>query len=71
MRTASILAPAALASLGLLLSCESTSHSVAPRLLADRFATAEWSDPVNLGPLINSSAVEANAGVSSESRVAD
>jgi len=53
MRTASILAPAALASLGLLLSCESTSHSVAPRLLADRFATAEWSDPVNLGPLIN------------------
>ncbi|PYP92118.1 MAG: hypothetical protein DMD34_14765 [Gemmatimonadetes bacterium] len=71
MRTASILAPAALASLGLLLSCESTSHSVAPRLLADRFATAEWSDPVNLGPLINSSAVEANAGLSSDSRVAD
>jgi Tol biopolymer transport system component len=31
---------------------------------ADRFAGSEWSEPVNLGPVINSSAVDANASLS-------
>jgi WD40-like Beta Propeller Repeat len=64
MKATSIAAPTSLLSLALLGACESNSRPVAPRLLADRFATAEWSDPVNLGPLINSSALDANASLS-------
>lgn len=33
-------------------------------LQADRFDNVEWSEPVNLGPLINTSALDANAGLS-------
>src|SRR6266487_1075628 len=50
----------------LLLGCRPESDSIVSGLLADRFASSEWSDPVNLGPLINSSALDANAGLSSD-----
>ena len=66
MRTTTIAGPLSFAALALLLACESESHPVAPKLglEADRFADAEWSEPVNLGPVVNSSAVDANAGLS-------
>lgn len=35
-------------------------------LQADRFDNAEWSEPVNLGPLINTSALDANASLSAD-----
>ena len=49
------------------LACSDTT--VAPRarlgpILADRFDNAEWSEPVNLGPVVNSSALDMNAGLS-------
>ena len=52
----------ALAPLALLLACR--PETVVVGLQADRFAHSEWSDPVNLGPLVNSSAFDANAGLS-------
>ena len=64
MKATFLAAPPSLLSLALLVACESNARPVAPPLLADRFATAEWSDPVNLGPLINSSALDANASLS-------
>lgn len=33
-------------------------------ILADRFDNSEWSEPENLGPVINSASVDANAGLS-------
>lgn len=35
-------------------------------LQAGRFAGSDWSEPVNLGPVINSSAVDANAALSTD-----
>jgi hypothetical protein len=55
---------ASLAPLALLVACGGESDRVMFALQADRFAGAEWSEPVNLGPLINSSAVDANASLS-------
>src|SRR6266446_2931669 len=57
---------ASLAPLTLLIGCIAKSDQVTFALQGDRFANSEWSDPVNLGPVINSSAVEANAGLSSD-----
>src|SRR5438046_9039386 len=57
---------ASLAPLTLLIGCNAKSDQVTFALQADRFASSEWSDPVNLGPLINSSALDANAGLSSD-----
>src|SRR6266516_1703397 len=57
---------ASLAPLTLLIGCNAKPDQVTFALQADRFASSEWSDPVNLGPLINSSALDANAGLSSD-----
>src|SRR5437773_1911933 len=57
---------ASLAPLTLLIGCNAKPDQVTFALQADRFASSEWSDPVNLGPVINSSAVDANAGLSSD-----
>jgi len=57
---------ASLAPLTLLIGCNAKSDQVTFALQADRFASSEWSEPVNLGPVINSSAVDANAGLSSD-----
>src|SRR6266496_5067693 len=61
MRTLPIATTVSLASLGLLLACESPSHPAAPRLQAMSFANSEWSEPVDLGPVVNSSSNEQNA----------
>jgi len=53
-----------LAPLALCVSCASEADQAVFPLQADRFASSEWSDPVNLGPLINSSALDGNAGLS-------
>jgi hypothetical protein len=50
----------------LLIGCRPESQPTVLGLQADRFDGSEWSDPVNLGPVINSSAVDANAGLSSD-----
>src|SRR2546422_4255531 len=50
----------------LVVACRPNSDQVVSQLQADRFASSEWSDPVNLGPVINSSAIDANAGLSSD-----
>ncbi len=55
---------AAFTVVGLLVACGPNSDQVAFQLQADRFAGSEWSEPVNLGPVINSSFVDANAGLS-------
>jgi len=52
--------------LTLLIACRPESQPMGLGLQADRFVGSEWSYPVNLGPVINSSAVEANAGLSSD-----
>ncbi len=54
-----------LALLGLI-ACGTEPQRVTATLQADRFAGSEWSEPVNLGPVINSGAVDANAGLSSD-----
>lgn len=55
-----------LAPLGLLGGCDTGPDRVVYGIQADRFASSEWSEPVNLGPVINSSAIDANAGLSSD-----
>jgi Tol biopolymer transport system component len=55
---------AALAVSMLVVGCRGESDQVVFTLQADRFAQAEWSEPVNLGPVINSSFVDANAALS-------
>src|SRR6267378_5383656 len=57
---------AAFTVVGLLVACGLNSDQVVYQLQADRFANSEWSEPVNLGPVINSSALDANAGLSSD-----
>src|SRR6266581_824830 len=52
--------------LALMLGCRPQSEPMALGLLADRFDGSEWSTPVNLGPVVNSSSVDANAGLSSD-----
>jgi WD40-like Beta Propeller Repeat len=55
---------AALIIVGLLVACKPESDQVTFQLQSDRFAGAEWSTPVNLGPVVNSDAAEANAFLS-------
>jgi len=64
MKTVHIVA--SLASLTVLVACRSEPDKLVFTIQADRFDGAEWSDPVNLGPLINSSALDANASLSSD-----
>jgi len=45
-------------------ACGADPQHVPFGLQADRFAGSEWSEPVNLGPVVNSSALDANAGLS-------
>jgi len=47
-----------------LAACGPETDGVVAGIQAERFASSEWSEPVNLGPLINSSALDANAGLS-------
>ncbi len=60
--TSRILASPAL--LALLFACGTEPERSVSAIQADRFASAEWSEPVNLGPLVNSSALDGNAGLS-------
>jgi hypothetical protein len=64
MRTVHIATLASAVSLTLLVACESTSHPIAPKLQAMSFANSEWSEPVNLGPVVNSTAGEMNPALS-------
>src|SRR3989441_8665882 len=50
--------------IGLLVACRPNSDQVISPLQADRFAGSEWSEPVNLGPVVNSGFVDANASLS-------
>ena len=45
---------ASLASLVLLVACESASHPAAPKPQAMSFANSEWSEPVHLDAPVNS-----------------
>src|SRR6266550_2008756 len=54
---------ASLAPLALVAACGTTPERAVSALQADRFDGAKWSEPVNLGPVINSSALDANAGL--------
>jgi WD40-like Beta Propeller Repeat len=47
-----------------LAACEARPEQVVGTIQADRFAGSEWSEPVNLGPVINSSAGDVNASLS-------
>jgi hypothetical protein len=64
MRGASLTSLAWLVSLALLIACESSSDPAALKLQAMSFANSEWSEPVNLGPPINTAFVENNAELS-------
>lgn len=55
---------ASLVPLTMLLACGTEPDRITATLQAARFATAAWSDPVNLGPVINSSSADANASLS-------
>lgn len=55
-----------LAPLALLAACGTAPERAVSALQADRFDGSEWSEPVNLGPVINSSALDANASLSSD-----
>ncbi|HEY3221564.1 MAG TPA: hypothetical protein VGJ80_12600 [Gemmatimonadales bacterium] len=48
----------------LLAACRPEADPMGFAFAVDRFDGSEWSEPVNLGPLINSSALDANAGLS-------
>jgi WD40 repeat protein len=54
----------ALSSLAVLIACQPESGPMIPVLQADRFDGSEWSEPVNLGPVVNSTALDANASLS-------
>jgi len=54
----------ALATLALIGACTKESDQVTFQLQADRFAGSGWSTPVNLGPVVNSTALDANAFLS-------
>src|SRR5256885_10672660 len=53
MRIAFIAKLSSSATIALLLACEPESDPVALKLQAMSFANSEWSEPVNLGPTIN------------------
>src|SRR5256885_12834417 len=51
-------------SLALCVACGNQADRVVFTLQADRFDGSEWSEPVNLGPVVNSGFVDANASLS-------
>jgi Tol biopolymer transport system component len=64
MRTASVTKPALSLAIAVLLACESQPGPAGLKVQAMSFANSEWSDPVNLGAPVNSSANEMNAALS-------
>jgi hypothetical protein len=48
----------------LLAACRPDADPLGFALAADRFGNSEWSEPVNLGPVVNSGFVDANAALS-------
>lgn len=48
----------------IVIACTPDSDQAVFGIQANRFADAEWSDPVNLGPVVNTSFADANAGLS-------
>src|SRR6266487_1126821 len=61
MTTVAICRAALLAPFVLLAACRGESDPVAVKVQAMSFANSEWSEPVNLGPVVNSSSNEQNA----------
>lgn len=57
---------AAFTVVGPLVACTPSSDQVVFQIQADRFAGSEWSEPVNLGPVINTNALDANASLSAD-----
>lgn len=47
----------------LVLGCGRETVVTSPRMELNRFADAAWSEPVNLGPVVNSDAADMNAGL--------
>src|SRR6266566_4133462 len=66
MKPVSITKLVSLVPFTLLVACESESAPVGIRLEAMSFANSEWSEPVNLGPVVNSSAGDNNPTLSSD-----
>lgn len=66
MRTEYIATLASLASVTLLVACESTPDPVALKLQAMSFANSKWSEPVNLGATINTAANEQGPTLSND-----
>src|SRR5713101_671744 len=64
MRHGSIAAGVLPITLGLVTACRSEPNPVALKLEGMSFANSEWSEPVNLGPVVNSSGAEMNPGLS-------
>jgi hypothetical protein len=62
--TSRILASPAL--LALLFACGTEPERSVSALQADRFASSEWSEPVNLGPVINSASLDAQPNLSTD-----
>ena len=50
--------------IALVVACGTERYPAAPKLRAMSFAKSEWSEPVNLGPVVNSAAGEQNATLS-------
>ena len=50
--------------IALVVACATDPNPAAPRLQAMSFAKSEWSEPVNLGPVVNSAAGDQNATLS-------
>jgi len=48
----------------LIVACATEPNPAGPKLQAMSFAHSEWSEPVNLGPVVNSAAGEQNATLS-------
>ncbi len=63
MTTAAICRAALLVPFVLLVACRVESDPVAVKVQAMSFANSEWSVPVNLGPVVNSSSGEQNASL--------
>ncbi len=61
MTTAAICRAPLLVPFVLLVACRVESDPVAVKVQAMSFANSEWSEPVNLGPVVNSSSGEQNA----------
>ena|SRR2546426_10360034 len=59
MKPLSIAKVMSLVSFTLLVACESESAPVGIRLEAMSFANSEWSEPVNLGDVVNSNVFDA------------